>query len=301
MYRIFTSEMIRGYSKFEWLVDITAYGRDPRVWTALAPTWDMVREYKRGGNTTVYKAAFYDKVIKYLNGHDDGSAKSENIYNACKNIHSLLIRYGHVVFMCYCPPYEFCHRRLVSESLPNYMKTHFNIDVIYKGERIFKPGFYTGVGSRKTPEKIKHLMSAIAIYLESIGKVLRTGDAVGADGSFRTPAHNKEVYKANDATSKSIEMAAEYHPVFNTLGEYARKLHGRNSFQVLGRELDMPSELLVCWTPDGATTHAERSRDTGGTGTAISIADKETAGYTRIYNLSRDDHRLLWENVLNRR
>jgi hypothetical protein len=77
---------------------------------------------------------------------------------------------------------------------------------------------------------------------------------------------------------------------------YVRKLHGRNAFQILGLSLNTPSKYCICWTPDGATTHMERVRRTGGTGTAISIAD---AYKVPVVNLVIPSHRAHWETWAN--
>ncbi len=143
--------------------------------------------------------------------------------------------------------------------------------------------WYTGVGSRNTPQYILELMTAIAIKMQFLGYVLRSGGAKGADSAFEQGASNlKEIYYARDCTPQAMEIAGRFHPAWHAMrkdgitpvvSDFARKLHGRNSFQVLGRNLDYPSNYCICWTPDGATTHMERSQRTGGTGTAISIAD----------------------------
>ena len=44
----------------------------------------------------------------------------------------------------------------------------------------------------------------------------------------------------------------------------ARKFHARNCYQVLGKDLQSPSNFVLCWTPGGAVT--------GGTGQALRIA-----------------------------
>lgn len=144
--------------------------------------------------------------------------------------------------------------------------------------------FYTGVGSRKTPQEILQQMTAIAFDLALKGYALRSGGAVGADKAFEKGANLKEIYYAKDATKEAEEIAAYFHPVWDRLSLFAKKLHARNAFQVLGRDLKTPSDFLICWTPDGATTHKERSRATGGTGTAISIADYFGV---KVYNLKR--------------
>jgi hypothetical protein len=48
-----------------------------------------------------------------------------------------------------------------------------------------------------------------------------------------------------------------------------------------------PVKFVICWTPDGAISHAGRSIRTGGTGTAISIA---SANQIPVFNLQRPEH-----------
>lgn len=152
--------------------------------------------------------------------------------------------------------------------------------------------YYTGVGSRKTPREILLLMIKIAEYAAHRNWVLRSGHAENADQAFEEGCDNvcgrKEIYLAKGCTAASMELAAKFHPKWDRCGEFARKLHGRNSFQVLGPNLNLPSRVLVCWTSDGCCSHKTRSIATGGTGTAISIADMYNV---KIYNLFLKAHR----------
>jgi len=146
--------------------------------------------------------------------------------------------------------------------------------------------FYTGIGSRETPEEILNVMKDIAHQLASKNYTLRSGGADGADLAFELGAGlkaPKEIYlpwkgfngsKSNlyNPSISAMFMASEYHPNWNNLSKPIRKLMGRNSHQVLGRNLEIPSEFVICWTPDGCETHGTRSKKTGGTGQAISLA-----------------------------
>lgn len=149
---------------------------------------------------------------------------------------------------------------------------------------------YTGIGARKTPSHILKLMEDTARKLCTLGWTLRSGGARGADTAFERGVDlalanppvdgdvtyskygTKEIFYANDATEEAMAIAKQYHPAWNRMGAYVKKLHGRNAFQVLGRNLKSPSRYLICWTPDGCTSHEQRTIKTGGTGTAISIA-----------------------------
>jgi hypothetical protein len=128
--------------------------------------------------------------------------------------------------------------------------------------------FYTGVGSRSTPNHILEVMTNLAKKLATEGWTLRSGGAVGADSAFEygvaLVGGDKEIYYANQANKASLEMASTIHPAWHRCTDYVRKLHARNCFQVLGRDLRTPSSFLVCWTLGGA--------DVGGTRTAIVLA-----------------------------
>jgi hypothetical protein len=149
--------------------------------------------------------------------------------------------------------------------------------------------FYTGVGSRKTPEPILVIMNKLALKLEHLGYWLRSGGADGADQAFAFDIVNREIYRPEHARNnkQASTIAQSFHPAWDKLSDYVKLLHARNAFQVLGYSLDVPSSFLVCWTSDGACTHEERSIETGGTGTAISIADSNGIP---VFNLARPNH-----------
>ena len=165
--------------------------------------------------------------------------------------------------------------------------------------------FYTGVGSRETPTNICSLMTSIATYLRiCLSLTLRSGGAIGADKAFEAGAGNlKEIYFKQDATQEAMTIAGKFHPVWNALrkdgspvvSDFAKRLHGRNPFQVLGRNLATPSDFLICWTPDGCTTHATRKYETGGTGTAISIA---SANAIPVHNLRNEATFNIWQKYI---
>ena len=161
--------------------------------------------------------------------------------------------------------------------------------------------YYTGVGSRETPEPILNIMHRIAIKMAQQNITLRSGHAVGADLAFEYGCDKgggrKEIYLAYQATPEAMEMAAQFHPAWNNLQPYVKRLHGRNAFQILGLDLQTPSTCVVCWTKDGCTSHATRSIKTGGTGTAISIASHNQIP---VYNLANAKHLEIWETWLER-
>lgn len=159
--------------------------------------------------------------------------------------------------------------------------------------------YYTGVGSRETPPEILTLMTRVAYQLAKEGWVLRSGAADGADAAFERgaldaggeveiylpwPGFNGHTSRLCRVTAPAREMAATVHPAWGYLKDSAKSLHARNCYQVLGAELNTPSEFLMCWTRDGCVTEATRNRNTGGTGTAIVLAERN--GVPR-FNLCR--------------
>lgn len=136
--------------------------------------------------------------------------------------------------------------------------------------------YYTGVGARKTPPHVLKVMTKLAARLSDLGLTLRSGGAQGADTAFEHGAIAKDIYTAKDTTEQAMEIASQYHPAWHRCSDYAKRLHARNVFQVIGADLATPSKFLICWTEGGKTV--------GGTATAIRIAD---AYSVPVFNLGR--------------
>ena len=140
--------------------------------------------------------------------------------------------------------------------------------------------YYTGVGSRETPPDIMRAMYHFAKNMTNRGQILRTGGAQGADNAFAEGALKSvnqlvEIYLPwqgfngrcspfHQVNEDALMIAKKVHPAWHRLSPAAKKLHGRNVYQVLGYGLDKPSSLLVCWTKNGELV--------GGTRTAIVLA-----------------------------
>lgn len=103
---------------------------------------------------------------------------------------------------------------------------------------------YTGIGSRNTSKEILKYFEKLGRYLANRKYTLRSGGAKGAD--------------------KAFEIAEKFHPYWHNLKQGARKLQARNSHQVLGWNLENPSDFIICWTKNGSGK--------GGTGQALRIA-----------------------------
>lgn len=142
---------------------------------------------------------------------------------------------------------------------------------------------YAGIGSRKTPPNILRVMENLA-YLLAPYSILRSGGASGADTAFefgaQTAYGKREIYlpwqgykgrrdsAILEPSPEAFQIAAEYHPNWAVCNEVARALHARNSHIVLGKRLDDPVEVVICWTP--------QAKGGGGTGQTLRIArDRE--------------------------
>lgn len=167
----------------------------------------------------------------------------------------------------------------------------------------YKP--YTGIGSRETPQEVCDIMTAVAHKLSQKGFTLRSGRAPGADQAFERGCpgkheiflpwkgfcHDDGDWQEGIIPDKSLvdamQIASQFHKGWDYLKPAVRKLMARNINQILGENLDYPTLFVVCWTPDGCVSDAERTKNTGGTGQAISVADYYDIP---IFNLKREDH-----------
>ena len=138
---------------------------------------------------------------------------------------------------------------------------------------------YAGIGSRNTPIDILFLMEDIGKFLARCGYTLFSGHAQGADLAFETGCDrvngNKKIFIPwagfngsdslyNKVTLKAREIAGKYCRNYAYLPNTTQLLFARNSYQVLGEDLDSPVDFIVCYTPEGKLK--------GGTSQAIRIA-----------------------------
>lgn len=148
---------------------------------------------------------------------------------------------------------------------------------------------YAGIGSQSTPPDILDIMVEFGIQLAERGLTLRSGYANGADTAFwkgasyghgkqenyipwpgfnGAPANDNRFISLNDLPDDVVmiarDLARHTHPAWHSCSQGVRKLHTRNMFQVLGRNLDDPVDFVVCWTKNGSGA--------GGTGQALRLA-----------------------------
>lgn len=187
--------------------------------------------------------------------------------------------------ICSCAPFP-CHAQHIIRVLPGLERPAHVISMDY-----------AGIGSRKTPPAVLHRMTKVARRLEEMGYTLRSGGAVGADTAFELGAMNKEIYlpwagfNGNPSVLSYVSIEARavascVHPAMDRLSDPVKLLMGRNAYQVLGHDLQTPSDFVLCWTPDGAESEAARSHKTGGTGLAIALASRWKIP---VFNMARAD------------
>lgn len=159
---------------------------------------------------------------------------------------------------------------------------------------------YAGIGSRETPKDIRKVITSLASKLEEKGWTLRSGGANGADAAFESGVKDPEnmeiflpetTFNGRSATNPgyisimmleayedAMNTVSKYHPATHKLSPFAKRLMARNSMQVLGQDLKTPSNMVICWTPNGEVV--------GGTGQALRIAKDYDIP---IFNLGKPD------------
>jgi len=168
---------------------------------------------------------------------------------------------------------------------------------------------YTAVGSREAPRSILRLMSDLSYQLAKDGWTACGGEAEGSDEAFINGVkrywdeagyqpHLLETYIPREG-SRGVyssdgphvycfdnlphqilaERIAEYiHPAWDKCNEWARKLHRRNPYQVLGKDLASPTQALICWAkPDG------KGSIRGGTRTSWELAKANNVPCINLY------------------
>lgn len=161
--------------------------------------------------------------------------------------------------------------------------------------------YYAGIGSRKTPPEVLAAFEYLGEELAKQGLVLRSGGADGADTAFEKGCDKangvKEIYlpwkEFNGNTSplyiydnceKAFEIATKYHPNFDMCSKGEKALLARDGYQILGADLNTPSDFVICYTEGG--------KGEGGTGQSLRIAKDYNI---KICDFGRFPKESVWE------
>lgn len=173
--------------------------------------------------------------------------------------------------------------------------------------------YYTGVGSRETPEHILKFIEEVAYWLAGRGYTGRSGSAAGADSAFESGFYHYEIvngvadYTTFEAYipwkgfsdisennihiiapnlpnyNEAVEIASTIHPAWSRLGRGAKALHTRNVYQVLGLDLNTPSAVLFCYAQPTKNKQGVVIGVKGGTNTAVQLAMKHSIPIYNFY------------------
>lgn len=176
--------------------------------------------------------------------------------------------------------------------------------------------YYTGIGSRKAPEPVTDIMSDLAVILYNLEYTLRSGRAEASDYAFQRGAEfameenkgliRQEIYIPNERFNacfgnvgainpnkfdnyREAELLMEdIHPAGRRLKGFAREAHIRNMYQVLGQDLNTPSDLVILWAKPKGKFEVD-----GGTNSAFQLARLYKIPTFNLYK--QEDKEALWK------
>lgn len=156
---------------------------------------------------------------------------------------------------------------------------------------------WCGIGARKPLDedvpKLHYLIDRIVPWINETwpGTVMTSGAAEGCDERFEKAAvtagieiliflpwekfrrHSSPYWMYGKHVHMAEGISADAHPAWRKLEPKFKLLMIRNAYQILGKDLKSPVKFVLCYTADGCQSHEKRTRGTGGTGQAITIAD----------------------------
>ena len=165
-----------------------------------------------------------------------------------------------------------------------------------------KQHIFTGIGSRVIPGNIFNLLCNIGLNLNTDNWICRTGTARGSDAAFRTSYETKptnlEVYAPEDILNNKYgnadlakSIVRNYHPCYDRIQcAFSQALLARNVYQILGSDLNTPSEIVFCYTENGLVQ--------GGSAIVLKIAQHYGIP---VVNLGNPKHLRAIVNYLNNR
>lgn len=166
--------------------------------------------------------------------------------------------------------------------------------------------YYTMIGSRETPQHILDVMIKVASKLTLQGWVCRSGGASGADtcaelgvslgaplsgrmeiylpweGFNGRSANNRGYIDVSKMSSRfdAAKIAESIHPNWGACSRGAKGLHTRNIYQILGKDLQTPSEFVIFY----AIPVGNNGQVKGGTNTAVQLGINNGCRVSNLYD-----------------
>jgi hypothetical protein len=139
----------------------------------------------------------------------------------------------------------------------------------------------TMIGSREAPKDICDLFTELGVEVRERGWWARSGHAQGIDyasecgalkrcivylpwESFNRQKEMLGIPRTQPLRDEVLEIVYKHEAYAKNLKDAVKLIKSRNVYQVLGEDLESPSDIVVCWTEEGKVV--------GGTGLAIKIA-----------------------------
>lgn len=97
--QVYTSQLSKTHD-YDIKLDITVKTGS----SVFCPTWEMVMDYKEG---KISKEAYTERYLQMM----------RESYTLNRPAWDLLLSKEKMVLCCYCPPGEFCHRKLLADIL----------------------------------------------------------------------------------------------------------------------------------------------------------------------------------------
>lgn len=172
----------------------------------------------------------------------------------------------------------------------------------------------TFVGNRDTPVKEIKYIAAFAKQFVNSGAILRSGNAHGFDQVLSDiPSDSREIYLPYVRFGRTLEdrtnvyiprrefdnypqaeaLVRKLHPNKNLLPVQMQSL-AKEVYLVLGKDLQSPSDIVFCWTKDGAYQLHQLTEETGRAAMAIRVAIHYNIP---VVNINSDMSWTIWRNI----
>ena len=168
----------------------------------------------------------------------------------------------------------------------------------------------TGIGSRQTPDDILPLFEELGANARERDWWIRSGHAEGADYAFEKGARNRCIVylpwqgfnrelplvgltRFSELREDVLDFVYRHDPYANPdISQGVKRIKQRNVFQVLGEDLQTPSDLVICWTEEG--------KYVGGTALAMRIARENNIPIINLGkpSVERNFQEILQEHIM---